>query len=156
MKRLLLISFALILALGTWRVTQRTRATPNASLVAPKTAEAPAAMPPLAQPGPSAANLPSEIADRLLAEARTRADAAERESFLQSAVQGVPRALYARLAEYLGAAVPESVEAELLRAIVLRWATGRSRPTWPAGRSITRIILIARRRWPSRRNAGQR
>lgn len=70
----------------------------------------------------SPAGIVEEISARLLKTASEHRDPVAREAFLQKAVRSVPRALYARLAEKLSSAQPRSVEAELLRAVVLRWA----------------------------------
>lgn len=71
---------------------------------------------------PAAPLLADDISDRVCAAALKWHDAIERQAFLDQAVQGVPRALYGKIIEKLNSAAPNSVQAEFLRAILLRWA----------------------------------
>jgi hypothetical protein len=63
-----------------------------------------------------------DIRARLVDAAAAHEDPVERDKFLQSSVHGVPRALFARLVESLSSAPPASIEMEILRAILVRWA----------------------------------
>jgi hypothetical protein len=154
MKRIVVALLAVLAAAGAWHF--RRRAEPAAPIAArpidsarPPALAAPAALAAVPEPR----SLASEIATRLVADAAVRADPAEREAFLQQAVQGVPRALYARLAEELATAAPGSVEADVLRAVVLRWAW--EEPTNVAGWAVDHpdhpyrreALAIAAQRW---------
>lgn len=67
-------------------------------------------------------SLVDEVIARVLEAALQFEDPVEREAFLERAVPGVPRALYGRIIEQLDSAAPDGVQAEFLRAILLRWA----------------------------------
>jgi hypothetical protein len=119
-----LLTAAVVLGATWWAASARRLAEPaddppvaNAAMDGGATA---AAAEPAAPPRRS--KLSEEILGRLRDAALQHEDPAAREAFLQKAVRGVPRALYARLAESLRDAVPHSVEAEILRAVLLRWA----------------------------------
>ncbi|HYC69686.1 MAG TPA: hypothetical protein VEB66_00665 [Opitutaceae bacterium] len=63
-----------------------------------------------------------EVRRRLLHASSQLRDPRERDAYVHRAVRGVPRALFARLIESLAGAPDNSVETELRRALVLRWA----------------------------------
>jgi hypothetical protein len=115
------------------------------------------AAPTLPKSAPSATaptpSLVDDIRARLLAAAASHEDPVDREKFLQSAVHGVPRALFARLVESLSSAPAASVEMEILRAILVRWAWDE--PTnvaaWaidhPGNPSRQDALALAAQRW---------
>jgi hypothetical protein len=152
----LIMALLLVASLGVWRwVSKSSEPTKPLSVdVAVTDAQGAVPEPDLRTPavGDTGPSPVEEIKGRLYRAATERGDPVEREAFLQKAVRGIPRALYASLVAALSSAT-DPLEGEIARAILLRWAW--EEPTNVAGWAIDHgdspfrqeALAVAAQRW---------
>lgn len=122
-SKILLTSFFIAAVVGgLWTVSLGRKAADGMPMVVQTQVESPEATVAAAAAQPPTPSLVDDISTRVCEAAMQFQDAVERQAFLGNAVKGVPRALYGRIIEKLNLAAPDSVQAEFVRAILLRWA----------------------------------